>query len=288
MDRIMSPYIPNRVIIDCTASEEVAGQYEKWLEAGVHVITPNKKANSSSQSSYQRLRTLQRSSYTHYFYEATVGAGLPILSTLKGLIETGDTVKVIEGVFSGTLSYIFNTWDPATQPFSAVVAEARALGYTEPDPRDDLDGMDVARKVCILAREAGMSSLESAASIDRRSLVPDELASLDSVDDFMQKLPDFDSAMKAEADKAAAEGKVLRFVGVADVESGQCKVEMKAYDAAHPFAQLKGSDNIISFRTERYDDQPLIVRGPGAGPEVTAGGVFSDLLRLAQHLGAPS
>ena len=283
---ILSPYIPNRVIIDCTASGVVAEQYEAWLKAGIHVITPNKKANSGELGYYQALRAIQRESYTHYFYEATVGAGLPILSTLKGLLETGDRVKQIEGVFSGTLSYIFNSFD-SSQKFSDVVVEAKALGYTEPDPRDDLDGMDVARKVCILARECGMT-FEDAGSIEKMSLVPDELQSVDSIDKFMTELPKYDDRIAKQAEEAAAAGKVLRFVGVVDVENGKGSVELRQYDKNHPFATLQGSDNMVSFRTVRYDTNPLIVRGPGAGAEVTAGGVFSDLLRLAAYLGAPS
>lgn len=284
---ILSPYIPNRVIIDCTASGAVAEQYEGWLKAGIHVITPNKKANSSEQEYYQKLRKIQREGYTHYFYEATVGAGLPILSTLKTLTDTGDKVKQIEGIFSGTLSYIFNEYDPSKK-FSDIVKQAKELGYTEPDPRDDLDGMDVARKVTILAREAGMTSIPDAAALEKRSLVPDELKDVNSIEEFMEKLPEFDDRIAAEAEAADAAGKVLRFVGVVDVENQKGSVELRQYDKNHPFGSLKGSDNIISFRTERYDEQPLIVRGPGAGADVTAGGVFGDLLRLAAYLGAPS
>lgn len=282
---VHSSQIPNAVMLDLTASGFVANQYEAWLKQGIHVITPNKKANSGDLAYYQRLRDLQRESYTHYFYEATVGAGLPILSTLKGLLETGDKVTRIEGIFSGTLSYIFNTYTP-DQNFSDVVKVAKELGYTEPDPRDDLSGMDVARKVTILARESGLGLELSEVPV--RSLVPEPLQQVDSADEFIARLPDFDAEMKAEAEAAAKEGKVLRYVGVVDVANGTGSVELRMYDASHPFAQLKGSDNIISFQTQRYDSQPLIVRGPGAGPEVTAGGVFCDLLRLAAYLGAPS
>mmetsp|Transcript_9334 Transcript_9334/g.34218 ORF Transcript_9334/g.34218 Transcript_9334/m.34218 type:complete len:805 (+) Transcript_9334:675-3089(+) len=282
---VNSSNVPNAVMLDLTASDVVAAQYEGWLKQGIHVVTPNKKANSGDLAYYQRLRDLQRESYTHYFYEATVGAGLPILSTLKGLLETGDKVTRIEGIFSGTLSYIFNTYTP-DQNFSDVVKVAKELGYTEPDPREDLSGMDVARKVTILARESGLGLELSEVPV--RSLVPEPLQEVDSVDEFMSRLPDFDADIKAEAQAAAKEGKVLRYVGVVDAAAGTGSVELRKYDASHPFAQLKGSDNIISFQTDRYDSQPLIVRGPGAGPEVTAGGVFCDILRLAAYLGAPS
>ena len=274
----------NICVVDCTASAKVASHYERWLEAGASVVTPNKKANSGRLSDYQKLKAIQRESHTHYFYEATVGAGLPILSTLQNLLATGDKVKQIEGVFSGTLSYIFNSFG-ASKKFSDVVAEAKALGYTEPDPRDDLDGMDVARKVCILARECGIQILD-VDLIAKRSLVPDELEAAASIDEFMAELPKYDSWIAAEAEEAATEGKVLRFVGVVDVENSRTSVELRKYDKTHAFATLQGSDNMVSFRTARYDSNPLIVRGPGAGAEVTAAGVFCDILAVARRLGA--
>ncbi|TVT99251.1 hypothetical protein EJB05_55377, partial [Eragrostis curvula] len=278
-------FFPNRVLVDCTADTSVASHYYDWLKKGIHVITPNKKANSGPLDRYMKLRTLQRASYTHYFYEATVGAGLPIISTLRGLLETGDKILRIEGIFSGTLSYIFNNFEGG-RTFSDVVAEAKAAGYTEPDPRDDLSGTDVARKVIILARESGLR-LELY-DIPVRSLVPEALQSCTSADEFMQKLPSFDQDWAREQKDAEASGEVLRYVGVVDVVNQKGQVELRRYKRDHPFAQLSGSDNIIAFTTSRYKEQPLIVRGPGAGAEVTAGGVFSDILRLASYLGAPS
>ncbi|XP_015696043.1 bifunctional aspartokinase/homoserine dehydrogenase 1, chloroplastic isoform X2 [Oryza brachyantha] len=276
---------PNRVLVDCTADTSVASHYYDWLKKGIHVITPNKKANSGPLDKYLKLRTLQRASYTHYFYEATVGAGLPIISTLRGLLETGDKILRIEGIFSGTLSYIFNNFE-GTRTFSDVVSEAKEAGYTEPDPRDDLSGTDVARKVIILARESGLR-LELS-DIPVRSLVPEALRSCSTADEYMQKLPSFDQDWAIERKDAEAAGEVLRYVGVVDVVNKEGQVELRRYKKDHPFAQLSGSDNIIAFTTSRYREQPLIVRGPGAGAEVTAGGVFSDILRLASYLGAPS
>uniref|UniRef100_A0A0D9XC56 ACT domain-containing protein n=1 Tax=Leersia perrieri TaxID=77586 RepID=A0A0D9XC56_9ORYZ len=276
---------PNKVLVDCTADTNVASHYYDWLKKGIHVITPNKKANSGPLDRYLKLRTLQRASYTHYFYEATVGAGLPIISTLRGLLETGDKILRIEGIFSGTLSYIFNNFE-GTQTFSNVVAEAKEAGYTEPDPRDDLSGTDVARKVIILARESGLR-LELS-DIPVKSLVPEALRSCSSADEFMQKLPSFDQDWDKQRNEAEAAGEVLRYVGVVDVANRKGRVELQSYKKDHPFAQLSGSDNIIAFTTSRYKEQPLIVRGPGAGAEVTAGGVFCDILRLASYLGAPS
>lgn len=278
-------FIPNTVLVDCTADSNIASCYHDWLRKGIHVITPNKKANSGPLDQYLKLRALQRKSYTHYFYEATVGAGLPIISTLRGLLETGDKILKIEGIFSGTLSYLFNNFT-GTRNFSEVVAEAKQAGYTEPDPRDDLSGTDVARKVIILARESGLK-LELS-DLPVRSLVPEPLRACASADEFMQKLPQFDKDLAKERQEAEEAGEVLRYVGVVDAVNGRGNVELRRYSKNHPFAQLSGSDNIIAFTTTRYKAQPLIVRGPGAGAQVTAGGIFSDILRLASYLGAPS
>ncbi|XP_038717886.1 bifunctional aspartokinase/homoserine dehydrogenase 1, chloroplastic-like isoform X1 [Tripterygium wilfordii] len=278
-------FIPNTVLVDCTADAGVASYYYDWLRRGIHVITPNKKANSGPLDQYLKLRALQRKSYTHYFYEATVGAGLPIVSTLRGLLETGDKILRIEGIFSGTLSYIFNNFI-GTRAFSDVVAEAKESGYTEPDPRDDLSGTDVARKVIILARESGLR-LELS-DLPVQNLVPEPLQASASAEEFMKQLPQFDKAMAKQRQEAEDAGEVLRYVGVVDVIKEEGRVELRRYKKDHPFAQLSGSDNIIAFTTTRYQKQPLIVRGPGAGAQVTAGGIFSDILRLASYLGAPS
>ncbi|PRQ22523.1 putative homoserine dehydrogenase, Aspartate kinase [Rosa chinensis] len=278
-------FIPNTVLVDCTADSVIASHYYGWLRKGIHVVTPNKKANSGPLDQYLKLRALQRQSYTHYFYEATVGAGLPIINTLQGLLETGDKILRIEGIFSGTLSYIFNNL-VGSRTFSEVVAEAKQAGFTEPDPRDDLSGTDVCRKVIILARESGLK-LELS-DIPVESLVPEPLKDSASAEEFMQKLPQFDNDLAKKRQIAEDAGEVLRYVGVVDVVNQKGVVKLQAYKNDHPFAQLSGADNIIAFTTTRYKDQPLIVRGPGAGAEVTAGGVFSDILRLASYLGAPS
>ncbi|GLT75673.1 hypothetical protein SLA2020_473780 [Shorea laevis] len=278
-------FIPNTVLVDCTADSNVASCYHDWLRKGIHVITPNKKANSGPLDQYLKLRALQRKSYTHYFYEATVGAGLPIVSTLRGLLETGDKILRIEGIFSGTLSYIFNSFI-GTRSFSEVVAEAKEAGYTEPDPRDDLSGMDVARKVIILARESGLK-LELS-DVPVQSLVPEPLRASACAEEFMKQLQLFDQDWAKERKEAEEAGEVLRYVGVVDAVNRKGNVQLRRYKKEHPFAQLSGSDNIIAFTTKRYEKQPLIVRGPGAGAQVTAGGIFSDILRLASYLGAPS
>ena len=277
---------PNQIMIDCSASDVVAGYYKDWLRRGINIVTPNKKANSGPLDYYKEIRNIQRNSYTHYFYEGTVGAGLPIITTVRTLVDAGDKVSNIEGIFSGTLSYIFNTFGEG-QNFSDVVKTAKELGYTEPDPRDDLSGTDVARKVVILARECGLKlELDD---VPVQSLVPEPLRATESVEEFMAELPKYDDEMTKAVAEAAAAGEKLRYVGVVDVNAGTGSVELRRYKSDHPFAQLSGSDNIISFETKRYSKgSTLVIRGPGAGAEVTAGGVFGDVLRVCQYLGAPS
>ncbi|CAL8471344.1 g10886 [Coccomyxa elongata] len=275
--------VADRVIIDCTASAEVPCHYKKWLTLGIHVITPNKRLGSGPLADYLAVKEAQHRYGASFMSEATVGAGLPVLSTLQSMIKTGDKVGRIEGIFSGTLSFIFNSFGPGT-PFSEVVSKAKAAGYTEPDPRDDLSGMDVARKVVILARECGMHIELDDVEVD--SLVPEPLQSTSSVLDFMERLPEFDAEMEARSSEAAEAGRKLVYVGLVDVAAGTCSVTLQAYPTDHAFAQLSGSDNIIAFSTQRYSQQPLIIRGPGAGAEVTAAGVFSDLLQVAHSLGA--
>lgn len=284
-EHLSQSYVPNSSIVDCTASDVPPTHYLQWMKQGHHIITPNKKLGSGPLDRYNAIRREQRNSYVHFFYEGTVGAGLPIIGTLKHLLETGDRIIRIEGIFSGTLSYIFNTFGPG-RPFSEVVAQAKAAGYTEPDPRDDLNGTDVARKVAILARECGL--MVELDDIPVQSLVPEPLRAVQSSTEYMERLPQYDADMEAQLKEAEEAGECLRYVGVVDCEGKAGSVELRRYPKSHPFAQLQGSDNIIAFTTARYFRQPLIVRGPGAGADVTAGGVFSDLLRLAAYLGAPS
>jgi aspartokinase/homoserine dehydrogenase 1 len=281
---VHADHLPHSVIIDCSSSEEIAGRYEQWLEKGIHVITPNKKANSGTLAYYKSLRAHGQKRGSHYLYEATVGAGLPVITTLRDLIRTGDQVLTIEGILSGTLSYLFNSFSEKTS-FSSIVREAKKLGYTEPDPRDDLSGRDVARKLIILGREMGLPLEMSDLSV--QSLVPLALQNAKSPDEFLNGLTGFDGEMAKLRDEAASQGEVLRYVGVVH-PNGKSSVELKRYPVSHPFARVQGTDNIIAFTTSRYRHQPLIVQGPGAGPEVTAGGVFADLLRLAAFLGASS
>jgi aspartokinase/homoserine dehydrogenase 1 len=281
LDHVRVDYLPHTVLVDCTASAAVAARYADWLGAGIHVVTPNKKANSGDYAAYQHLQHARRHGGTHYLYEATVGAGLPVVQTLRDLRETGDDISSIEGIFSGTLAYLFNVYDGSAS-FSSIVHDARARGFTEPDPRDDLSGMDVARKLIILAREMGLA-LELK-DVQVQSLVPPELAA-GSIEEFMAHLPRYDAAMLARLQHARERGTVLRYTGKITA-AGEATVGLQELDRGHPFANIALTDNVVRFATRRYCENPLIVQGPGAGPEVTAGGVFADILRLAAYLGA--
>jgi aspartokinase/homoserine dehydrogenase 1 len=278
---LLDSHLPHAVVIDCSASDSVAAQYPAWLAAGIHVITPNKHAGAGPLPRYAAIREARASSGARFRYEATVGAGLPVISTLRDLLDTGDELVAVDGILSGTLAWLFNKFDGST-PFSDLVREAHALGYTEPDPRDDLSGMDVARKLVILGREAGMAlSLED---VRVQGLVPEALRDTDR-DSFMAGLASLDAPMQAALEAARARGCVLRYVARLQ-RDGNASVALQELPADHAFAHLRLTDNCVQFTTRRYRDNPLVVQGPGAGPEVTAAGVFSDLLRLAAALGA--
>lgn len=275
---IQASHLPHAMIIDCSASPDVAAHYAEWLAAGIHVVTPNKQAGSAPLEQYRATR--EACKRAHWRYEATVGAGLPVIGTLRDLIDTGDQILAIEGIFSGTLSYLFNNFDGST-PFSELVLDARARGFTEPDPRDDLSGLDVARKLVILAREWG-KDLELK-DVDLVGLVPDSLASL-SREDFLARIAELDETLSERIGGARERGKVLRFV--AKVDDQGASVGLVELPNDHAFAHLKPTDNVVQFTTTRYRNNPMVVQGPGAGPDVTAAGVFADLLRIAQALGA--
>ena len=280
-EHVHSDQYPHTVIIDCSASADVAARYAHWLSQGIHIVTPNKKANSAEYGYYERMREARRAAGSHYLYEATVGAGLPVIQTLRDLRETGDEIRRIEGMFSGTLAYLFNTWD-GSQPFSTVVRQAKSLGYTEPDPRDDLSGLDVGRKLIILGREMGLRLEMSDVRIE--SLVPAALAGC-GIEEFLERLAEFDEPMLARLRAAQASDQVLRYVGSVSAD-GAASVGVVELPRSHPFANIALTDNIVRFQTARYDRNPLIVQGPGAGPAVTAAGVFADLLRVCAYLGA--
>lgn len=280
-DHVHADQFPHAVIIDCSASAEVAKNYPRWLAEGIHIVTPNKKANSAAYGEYEQIQAARRAAGSHYLYEATVGAGLPVIQTLRDLRETGDEIRRIEGMFSGTLAYLFNTWD-GSETFSSVVRRAKSLGYTEPDPRDDLSGMDVARKLIILAREIGLRMELDEVKVE--SLVPAGLTGC-GIEDFLERLAESDAAMLARLRDAQSRDHVLRYVGSVDAQ-GRAEVGLVELPKSHSFANIALTDNIVRFETSRYDRNPLIVQGPGAGPAVTAAGVFADLLRVCAYLGA--
>ena len=271
--------LTNAALVDCTADDAIVEAYPKFIDANFHIVTPNKRANVLPWPRYQALQELLRRRQKYFLYETNVGAGLPVMSTLRDLIASGDEVVKIEGILSGTLSYLFNTYD-ASVPFSELVAEARTLGFTEPDPREDLSGEDVARKLLILAREIGLQM-----DIDEvrvKSLVPGPLSGGAFSPRFFTAFKKYDNDMRRRFQAAQARGNVLRYVGV--LEKRRARASLRECPPGHPLASAKGSDNIIAFTTKRYARTPLVVQGPGAGADVTAMGVFSDILKLLHYL----
>ncbi|TFV96189.1 bifunctional aspartate kinase/homoserine dehydrogenase I [Algoriphagus kandeliae] len=268
----------NSVFVDCTASQEVADAYSRILEAKVAIVTPNKKANSGSMEQYLSLKRLAKKRGVKFLYETNVAAGLPVINTLQDLMLSGDRVIRIEAVLSGSMNFIFSELEKG-DPFSEVVRVAREKGYTEPDPRDDLSGMDVARKILILGREAEQKLEFDDISI--QSMVPEDCRDAASVHEFFEKLKHHDTYFKKLLEEAEAKGEKLRFM--ATLENGKAKVGLNSLPNSHPFSSLSGSDNMILLTTERYLDRPMIIRGPGAGADVTAAGVFADVIRIGNY-----
>jgi aspartokinase/homoserine dehydrogenase 1 len=277
---VNAEHLPHAAIVDCTASDEIAGRYSGWLRSGIHIVTPNKKGFSGDRSMYDELHRSARLGSAHCFYETTVGAALPIIRTIRDLVDTGDRIHSVQGILSGTLAYLFNVYD-AKRPFSEIVLAARESGYTEPDPRDDLSGMDVARKLTILARELGSST--GIGDFPVQNLVPEPLRKV-SLDEFLARLPEHDAEMQSLLGRAEKANRKLRYVAKL-MADGHASVGLEMVEPSSPFGNINLTDNIVQFVTDRYSSNPLVVQGPGAGPEVTAGGVFGDLLRLAAFLG---
>ncbi len=280
VDRIIELNLPNSVFVDCTSDKDIVRHYGKLLDASISVVTPNKVANSGRYEEYQRLQRTALQRGVKFLYETNVGAGLPIINTIQGLMDSGDKFIKIEAILSGTLSYIFNTFGPGLR-FADVVREAKAKGYTEPDPRDDLSGTDVGRKILILAREVGIPMEPEEVKIAQ--LLPDNCLQAPTVEAFFAELEKSNEFFEGLLDGAKAKNGVLRYI--ATLENGHATVELRPVDDKHPFYNLSGSDNIVSFTTDRYKDRPLVVKGPGAGAEVTASGVFADIMSISSYLG---
>src|SRR5699024_7194919 len=268
--------LPNSLMVDCTASIEISDCYSDILESSFSLVTANKKANSGPMERYQKLQELALKHNVMYLYETNVGAGLPVVKTLKEQVLAGDKITKIEGVLSGTLSYIFNVYDGKT-PFSQVVKKALAKGFTEPDPREDLNGKDVARKLLILAREAGFELEMQDLTVE--NLVPGPARKAPDIEAFFAELEQYDDRFKDRYEAAASAGNQLCYI--ARYEDGQATVGLQERGQDHPFSGLSGSDNIIAFHTHHYRHTPLVVKGPGAGAEVTAGGILADILRIS-------
>ncbi len=271
--------LSNTIFIDNTASAKIAAFYEDILNSSISISTPNKIAVSSGFVQYQRLKAIAVRRGVQFMYETNVGAGLPVISTLNDLIISGDQILKIEGVVSGSLSFIFNNFKAGTS-FSEIVKQAQQLGYTEPDPRIDLNGLDVQRKLIILARETGLP-LE-AKDVEIENILPTACQEADTVETFFNALADANPHFEQLRAEAEAEGKALRMI--AKLEGAKATIGLEAVDSDHPFYNLSGSDNMIVFTTERYKDRPLVVRGPGAGAAVTAAGVFAEIITIGNYL----
>jgi len=278
VDKMKSMNLPNCVFADNTASLKPIEHYHEIFSSNISIVTCNKIGNSSSFEQYKLFRDTARLHGVDFFYETNVGAGLPIVKTLKDLMISGDRILSIEAILSGTISYIFNNFK-GDATFHDIVKQAQEKGYTEPDPRDDLRGTDFMRKMLILARDAGYE-LE-AAEVEIESMLPKSCLNAKTVDDFYQTLQaenSFFEDMKMQAEESR---KVLRYIG--KLENGIVKIGLQMVDETHPFYALSGSDNIISFITDRYKERPMVVKGPGAGAEVTAAGVFADIVQVGAN-----
>ena len=276
-NHIKSLNLRNSIFVDNTANEEIAGEYNRYLEHNIGVVTCNKIACASSLSNYKELKRTARKFGTPFLFETNVGAGLPVIDTLNNLIASGDVIHKIQAILSGSLNFIFNNFTSSTT-FASIVQAAQKEGYTEPDPKIDLSGVDVARKILILARESGFE--EELASIDNKSFLPQEVLDTKNNEAFFKALEKHEYHFQTLLAKASEKNCRLKYV--AQLENGKASVGLQEIDPSHDFYNLEGSDNIILFYTNRYKNQPLIVKGAGAGAEVTAGGIFGDIIRIGK------
>lgn len=274
-DEIIGMNIFNSVFVDCTASAEVASLYKDFLMNNISVVAANKIAASSEYSVYSELKQIARRRGVKFLFETNVGAGLPIINTINDLINSGDKILKIEAVLSGTLNYIFNKIS-ADIPFSKTIKMAQEERYSEPDPRIDLSGKDVIRKLVILAREAGYKLEQE--DVEKHLFVPNDFFA-GSLEEFWKKVPSLDADFESRRQKLEDENKRWRFV--AKLENGKGSVSLQEVDSKHPFYGLEGSNNIILLTTERYKEYPMMIQGYGAGASVTAAGVFADIMSIA-------
>jgi aspartokinase/homoserine dehydrogenase 1 len=274
-DEVIGMNIFNSVFVDCTASTEVASLYKDFLSHNINIVAANKIAASSDYEQYSELKRIAQMRGVKFLFETNVGAGLPIIRTINDLRNSGDKILRIEAVLSGTLNYIFNTIS-ADVPFSKTVEMAKAEGYSEPDPRIDLSGKDVLRKLVILSREAGYEINQE--DVEANLFVPQSFFD-GTMEEFWQNLPSLDADWEARRQVLESENKVWRFV--AKYEDGKASISLREIEAGHPFYQLEGSNNIVLLTTERYKEYPMLIQGYGAGASVTAAGVFADIMSLA-------
>ena len=277
IQRIQKSNLPNSILIDCTADEGVSQKYREIFQSNISIVTANKKANSANYKYYNRLRKDTAAHNVKFLYETNVGSAMPIINTIQDIIATGDRITRIEGVLSGTLSYIFNIFDEK-RPFSQSVLLAQENGFTEPDPREDLNGKDVARKLLILIRECGYS--HEFRDIKIENLIPKDARKLGSIKEFFAVLKKNDPEMEKMRKDAQEKGKVLRYI--ATFANGKADTGLKEIGPEHPFYILNGNENIVSIYTNYYKKYPLTIRGPGAGAELTAAGVLADVLRVSR------
>lgn len=280
IDKMIELNLRNSILVDSTAGANVVKEYSKILKHGISITTPNKIANSKKYKTYIQIRDAAKRGNSLFKYETNVGAALPVVGTISDLVSNGDEIIKIEGVLSGTLSYIFNSLKDGKK-FSEIVQDANKRGFTEPDPRDDLSGLDIARKLLILVRESGKKIELS--DIQVQNLVPNELRITKNANHFMTELSKHDHKFKKMVDTAAKNGKVLAYI--AKFQNGKASVKIEEIGKDHPFYNLAGVDNIISLTTNYYKDNPLVIKGPGAGPEFTASGVLSDIFKIVNSKG---
>ncbi|MGB3466312.1 MAG: bifunctional aspartate kinase/homoserine dehydrogenase I, partial [Cyclobacteriaceae bacterium] len=266
----------NSIFIDNTADAFIANSYLDILKHSISVVTPNKIACSSRQKTYEELKKAAMEHHANFYFETNVGAGLPVISTLNDLIKSGDRVHKIQAVLSGSLNFIFNNYD-GERSFAEIVRQAKEEGYTEPDPREDLSGMDVMRKILILVRESGIALEPEAVSTE--PFIPEICMKAATVEKFFEEVSNHENTFVKMLEEAKAEGKALKYV--ASYEEGNARTGLEAVGEKHPFYSLEGKDNIVLFYTKRYSEQPLVIKGAGAGAAVTASGIFADIMRIA-------